>query len=145
MLDAIAQATGVPSRFDSYPVGLRAIQLPESDIDSYFLSVFGRSERVSACACERESDVTLPQMLHLRNGAEVQQRLHDKDGRLAGWLQEKDLDKSIREMYAVTVARSPTAEERKLVGELIGSGNREDVVRDLFWALLNSKEFAFNH
>jgi hypothetical protein len=145
MLDAIAQATGVPSRFDSYPVGLRAIQLPESDIDSYFLSVFGRSERVSACACERESDVTLPQMLHLRNGAEVQQRLHDKDGRLAGWLQEKDLDKSIQDMYAVTVARHPTAEERKLVGELIGSGNREDVLRDLFWALLNSKEFAFNH
>ncbi|MFT5123758.1 MAG: hypothetical protein ACI9TH_001782 [Kiritimatiellia bacterium] len=145
LLDALAQVTGVPSQFDAYPVGLRAIQIPESDIESYFLSVFGRSERVTACACERESDVTLPQMLHLRNGEEIQKRINDPAGRLATWLKQEDVDAVVRDMYAVTVARTPSDEEFRLVHELIATDTREVVLRDLFWALLNSKEFAFNH
>ena len=66
LLDAIAAATGVPDKFDGYPLGLRAIQLPDPGVGSYFLTLFGRSDRVTACACERNGEVTLPQLLHLQ-------------------------------------------------------------------------------
>src|SRR5262249_37764828 len=68
LLDAVCQATGVPESFTGYPLGTRAIQLPDPGTASYFLTLFGRSDRVTACACERSDDVTLPQLLHLRNG-----------------------------------------------------------------------------
>jgi hypothetical protein len=86
LLDAISQATGVPDRFPGYPVGLRAVQLPDPGLNSYFLSLFGRSERVTACACERNGEVTMPQLLHLQNGEEVVQKVRSADGRLAKWL-----------------------------------------------------------
>ena len=53
LLDAICDATGVPEKFDGYPVGVRAVQVPDPGSVSYFLKAFGRSERVTACACER--------------------------------------------------------------------------------------------
>ena len=58
LLDAIGQATGVPDAFPGYPVGMRAVQLPDPALKSYFLTLFGRSERVTACACERNGEVT---------------------------------------------------------------------------------------
>ena len=61
MSDALSSATGVPDEFPGYAVGTRAIQLPEPAVSSYFLSLFGRSDRVTACACERNGEVTLPQ------------------------------------------------------------------------------------
>jgi hypothetical protein len=73
--DAIASATGVPTKYDGYPVGLRAIQLPDPQAGSYFLTLFGRSDRVTACACERKGEVTLPQLLHLQNGDEIQRQI----------------------------------------------------------------------
>ena len=58
------------------------MQLPEPGVTSYFLTIFGRSERVTACACERNSDVTLPQLLYLNNGEEVRNKVRAADGRL---------------------------------------------------------------
>jgi hypothetical protein len=147
MLDAISLATGVPDRFPGYPVGLRAIQLPDPGLNSYFLSLFGRSERVTACACERTGDVTMPQLLHLQNGESVVQKLRAGDGKLAGWLKDvRDNHKLADEMFLWTVSRLPTADERKAVRDVLAAGDpREEVFRDLFWALLNSKNFAFNH
>ena len=69
--DAIAASTDVPDQFPGYPVGLRAAQLPEPGVGSYFLTLFGRSDRVTACACERQSEVTLPQLLNLTNGDDL--------------------------------------------------------------------------
>ena len=147
MLDAISQASGVPDRFPGYPVGLRAIQLPDPGLNSYFLSLFGRSERVTACACERNGDVTMPQLLHLQNGESVVQKIRSGDGKLAAWLKDiKDADRVTDEVFLSTVSRLPTAGERKAVTDLLAAGDpRDEVFRDLFWALLNSKNFAFNH
>jgi hypothetical protein len=147
MLDAISQATGVPDRFPGYPIGLRAVQLPDPGLNSYFLSLFGRSERVTACACERNGDVTMPQLLHLQNGESVVQKIRNGEGKLAAWLKDiKDADKLTDEMFLSTVSRLPTADERKAVKDLLAAGDaKDDVFRDLFWALLNSKDFAFNH
>ena len=86
LMDAISEATGVPDSFAGYPLGVRAIQLPDPGVNSYFLGLFGRSDRVTACACERAGDVTLPQLLHLQNGEEILKKLGAGEGRLAALL-----------------------------------------------------------
>jgi len=146
MQDALAAATGIPDRFEGHPLGLRAIQLPEPNVGSYFLSLFGRSERVTACACERSGDVTLPQLLHLQNGEETARKLKDDHGRLQELLRtESDRDRRVDQVYLATVARHPTNEERAHVNDILGPAPSSDAFADLYWALLNTKEFAFNH
>ena len=61
LADALASSTGVPDAFPGYPLGLRAVQLPDPGAKSYFLTLFGKSERITACACERSGEVTMPQ------------------------------------------------------------------------------------
>jgi CRISPR/Cas system endoribonuclease Cas6 (RAMP superfamily) len=115
-------------------------------VASYFLSLFGRSDRVTACACERMGEVTLPQLLHLQNGDELPKKIRSTDGRLAALLKEKDDGKVIQELFLATVSRLPRDTEMKTIQESLKTGDpREEVYRDLFWALLNSKDFAFNH
>ncbi len=146
LLDAVSQATGVPDHFPGYPRGLRAIQLPDPAIGSYFLSLFGRSDRVTACACERTGEVTLPQLLHLQNG-DVMNKMRDGDGRLSALLKEKADDKAIIDtLFLVTLSRLPRDEERAaVVATIKDADNRDEAMQDLFWALMNAKEFAFNH
>jgi hypothetical protein len=146
MLDAICDATGVPEPFPGYPVGVRAVQVPDPGTASYFLRTFGRSERVTACACERGGDVSLPQVLHLVGGEVTT----GKVAHPAGWLAEalrdqKDDGKLLDDLFLRTLARHPTAEERATVRALLKGAPREEVFRDLFWAILNSKDFLFNH
>jgi hypothetical protein len=146
LLDALSQATGVPDRFPGYPLGTRAGQLPDPTLQSYFLTLFGRSERVTACACERNGDVTMPQLLHLMNGASVVDKVRSGDGRLARLLKAGKPDAEvIEELFLATLSRPPSAVERDAVHKALAEGARDEVYRDLFWALLNSKEFAFNH
>jgi len=138
--------TGVSERFDGHPVGVRAIQLPEPQTGSYFLSLFGRSDRVTACACERKGEVTLPQLLHLQNGSETMRKLADSDGRIHRLARPKrDLAEAVSELYLVALGRRPTAAELAEVLPALDGVPREDALRDLAWALLNSKEFNFNH
>src|SRR5262249_27514865 len=112
----------------------------------YFLSLFGRSERVTACACERSGDVTMPQLLHLQNGESVIEKVRSGDGRLARLLREKKADDAIvEELFLAALSRPPTEAQKAAVRRELAAGGREEVFRDLFWALLNSKEFSFNH
>jgi hypothetical protein len=147
LLDALSASTGVPDSFPGYPLGLRAGQLPDPTLKSYFLSLFGRPERVTACACERSGEVTMPQLLHLQNGDSVVQKVRSPDGRLARLLAaHKPDDTVIEELFLATLCRPPSPEVVARVRKALAEGgNREEVYRDLFWALLNSKEFAFNH
>jgi len=145
LLDAICDVTGVPERFDGYPVGVRAVQVPDPGSASYFLRAFGRSERVTACACERTGDVTLPSVLHLIGGDTVLSRLNSGSGWLAKRLkEEKDDAKLTDELFLRACSRKPTAPERAKITELLKDTPRDELFRDLFWALLNSKEFLFN-
>ncbi len=145
LLDAIASSTGAPTEFKGYPLGLRAVQLPDSGVSSYFLTLFGRSDRVTACACERKGEVTLPQLLHLKNGDELQKQITASDGNLAALLKNPDDAQVIAALFQATIARPPTAAETAAVTTQLAKDGREPVLRDLFWALVNSKEFAFNH
>src|SRR3989442_11523775 len=111
-MDAISAATGSPDSFAGYPVGIRAIQLPEPGVSSYFLTLFGRSDRVTACACERSGDVTLPQLLHLNNSEELNKKLSDKDGQLTRLLKNcKDDAKLAEAIFLTTLNRGPNDKE----------------------------------
>lgn len=147
MADAVSDVSGVPAVYPGYPTGLRAVQLPEPAVTSYFLTLFGRSERVTACACEKSAEVTLPQLLHLNNGDDVLDRIGSPNGRLAKLLAEKKDDaQTTDEIFLTAFGRPPTDPERATVEKTLAGGDpREDVYRDLMWALLNSTEFAFNH
>jgi hypothetical protein len=147
LLDAISQVTGIPDSFAGYPVGLRATQLPDPGVESHFLKLFGQSDRVTACACERNGEVTLPQLLHLQNGASVVEKIKSPDGRLAKLLKdEPDTAKVIEQLFLSVLGRRPKEAEQKTLTRMLADGSdRAEVVRDLFWALLNSKEFVFNH
>ena len=147
LLDAVCDATGLPERFDGYPLGIRAVQVPDPGSSSYFLRAYGRSERVTACACERSGDVTLPNVLHLICGETVTGKLNSGTGWLAQRLkEEKDNDKLLDELFLRAYSRKPTDKERATVARLLKDRDttRDELFRDLFWALLNSKEFIFN-
>jgi hypothetical protein len=154
LLDAIASSTGVADTFPGYPGGIRAVQLPDPSLKSHFMSLFGRSERLTACACERTGDVTLPQLLHLIGGDTVQRKIDrakSPAGRLASLLAAKKTDAEVVEqLYLATLSRLPRPQEmavfeRTLQDTLAAGDTRDDFFRDLFWALLNSNEFTFNH
>ncbi len=145
LLDAICQTTGVPERFTGYPLGVRAIQVPDVGVDSYFLSLFGRSERTTACACERKSDVTLPQLLHLQNSDELLTKLAAPEANLAKLIAAESNDATvIDELFLSTLGRPPSDDQRLVIEELLKSGDRGDIFVDTFWSLLNSKDFSFN-
>jgi len=145
-LDALSSATGVPDSFPGYPTGTRAGQLPDPGLASRFLTMFGRSDRVTACACERTGEVTLPQLLHMQNGENVSRKFRDADGRLARLLKSKKTDDEvIEEMFLATLSRKPTPTQFAAVKKDLADDGREAVLQDLFWALVNSKEFLFNY
>jgi hypothetical protein len=147
MLDAIAQTTGVQDNFPGLPKGTRAIQLPDESVSSYFLDVFGRPARETACECERPREANLAQALHLLNSTDVQGRVANQAGRLGIMLKEKKTDATIvEELYLTTFARRPRPEEVKVALDYIAAQpDRRAALEDLFWALLNTKEFLFNH
>jgi hypothetical protein len=149
LLDAISAATGEPEPFAGYPLGIRAIQVPDPGLDSYFLTLFGRSERVTACACERSGDVTLPQLLHLQNSDSLTARIRAPEGRLQRLLSTSATDTDIiTELFQAVLCRLPREDERAAVQAQLAAAATEEraaVFQDLFWVLLNSREFAFQH
>jgi hypothetical protein len=149
LADAVSRATGVPEPYEGYALGLRALQLPDPKVRSYLLDTFGRPERVTPCACERSSDVTMPQVLHLLNGEDLARRLSAEGGRLAVLLKSGKSDAEITDQrFLATLSRRPTAAQRETVDEALsaaGPDGRAAAYRDLLWALVNSKEFLFGH
>ncbi len=79
LYDAVSQVTSTPAQFGGLPSDKhapnRAIMLPDEAFPSYFLDVFGRPQRISACECERVSEANLAQALHLLNSQEIQDKL----------------------------------------------------------------------
>lgn len=146
LLDAISQVTGIPDPFPGYPIGIRAQQIPDPTFPSYFLKVFGRSERVTACACEREGEVTLPQLLHLQNNVEIQGKIRHPKGVLKSALKENTPPLEIAQnLHLLALGRPMDPKVIKIMEKELEANKPEEVLADLLWALLNSKEFAFQH
>jgi hypothetical protein len=147
LLDAIDAVTGTKTRFSGLPASTRAVQIPDSGVQSYFLTVFGKPEGSSACECERTGDANLAQSLHLLNSQEIQGKLTSgRAGKFASDTKRPDEDK-IRELYMITFSRQPDASELALAMGHIKKleKKKKEAFEDIIWALINTKEFMFNH
>ena len=147
LLDAIDVVTGSQEKFQGLPLGTRAIELPDESVPSYFLNVFGRSMRESACECEKSYAPNLSQILHLMNSPELQTKIANDKGRLAGMLKDNKSDEQIlNEFYLRSFGRNPRPDELKDATAMLASAkDRKGALEDFAWMFLNSKEFLFNH
>ena len=148
LLDALDGVTAAPSSFAGLPAGTRAVQIPDTGVTSYFLTVFGKPEAASACECERSQEANLAQSLHLLNSSEVQGKLASGTGRaahLAADATRPDADK-VRELYLCVYSREPASDELAIAtGHVAKNENKQQAYEDILWALVNTKEFLFNH
>jgi hypothetical protein len=146
LLDLISQVTDTKNKFGGLPIGARAVQIANGNTSTYFLSTFGRATRESVCACEVNVEPNLSQALHLLNG----DTLHGKvgSGNLIGKRLEKMVapEQIVEELYIRCLTRRPTDKERNDLNAVIAEAkDKKQVLEDVFWALLNSREFVFNH
>ncbi len=165
VLDAYSQITKVPTAFTqiqigtsggqeataAYPLGTRALQLPDTQLVSQFLDAFGRPERGQTCSCERQHESSVTQALHLNNGKTLNEKLRDKKSRVEEWLKEKISDEqAISRIFMLGLCRLPTALERERFTKVMAEAARDpqatrrEILEDLFWAVLTGKEFLFN-
>jgi hypothetical protein len=146
LLDCLCAVTQAPEKFPGLPLGARAVQIADGTTSTYFLTSFGRAPRTTACACEAKTEPTLSQALHLLNGSAV----HDKvtQGRLVESMLDggKTPSEIVDEIYIRSLTRLPTETEAARIKEVVGDNEKPVAeLQDVFWAVLNSREFAFNH
>ena len=149
MLDAFSHVTNVATPFQGYPAGWRALQLPDSNIDSYFLSSFGRANRAQTCACERTDEPSVAQVLHIANGETLNRKLAAPNNQIAQELKAGVLPHQIIEnLYLRGLSRYPTPSEARQMKVLLDETPSEEIraaLEDVYWAVLSSREFLFNH
>jgi mono/diheme cytochrome c family protein len=149
LLDCVSQVTATPNKFKGLPLGARAVQIADGNTSNYFLTTFGRATRATVCSCEVKMEPNLSQALHLLNGDSTHQRVIQ--GKLVPTLlaEKKTPAEVIEHLYLTTLTRPPSPGERDNLLEVVAKekdpAKIREVLEDIFWALLNSKEFIFNH
>jgi hypothetical protein len=151
LYDAVCQVTNTPPAFGGLPADKhspnRAIMLPDESFASYFLDVFGRPQRISACECERVSEANLAQALHLLNSQEIQDKLARGNARADMLAKDPRPDaEKVDELFQWAFGRRPSAEHRQVALDHIArhAMNKKMAYENLLWALINTKEFIFN-
>ncbi len=151
LYDAVCQVTNTPAAFGGLPTDKhspnKAIMLPDEAFQSYFLDVFGRPQRISACECERVSEANLAQALHLLNSQEIQDKLTRGGARADLLAKDPRTDaEKVDELFLWSFGRLPTTEHRQVALDHINrhAANKKLAYENLLWALLNTKEFIFN-
>jgi hypothetical protein len=145
MLDSVVQATGVKENFGGVPAGFTAAQLPDGNVQSTFLGIFGKPQRMDACECERDLSTNMLQALHFINGQAILNRVTNPAGRPTLLLAKKPTDDElIDQLYLWSLARRPTEKEHALAAKFItdDGDKRNEAAQDLMWALLNSRDFT---
>lgn len=155
LFDAFDQVTGAQVKFvapkgtggPAKTAALRAIDLPDEAVKTPLLMAFGKPERSSACECERSGAATLTQSLYLIGSTELHNKLKDKAGRAAQLATDpRPVPEKVKEIYLWVYARPPLVDEMQTVERFLNAnGNRKEAYEDVMWALLNTKEFLFNH
>jgi len=151
LLDVVTAATATQNKFQGLPLGARAVQIADGNTSSYFLTTFGRATRGTACSCEVKMEPNLSQALHLLNGDTVQEKIAS-GGVVKRMLDEnRSAEQIVEEVYLRTLTRMPTEKERTALLEILQDPAAQDPaaiqrnLEDSFWAILNSREFVFNH
>jgi hypothetical protein len=146
MADAVDFATGTQEKYTGLPLGTKAIQLPDSEVRSYFMDTFGRPPRQVLCECERTTKPNIAQAMHLLNGDFLNKKIGEKTGRVEKLIADKvPVPKAVEELYLVAWGRRPSADEQKKAEGWVNSApNTRDGLQDLLWVLINSREFLFN-
>jgi hypothetical protein len=162
LLDAVSQVTCVPTDFteiaypgadfqktDFYPEGTRAIELYDSAVKSYFLKTFGRNDREITCECERSNEPSMVQVLHLANGDTLLEKLSAEKSRPATLAAAGVPNyRVVEEVYLAGLARYPTDAEMNALLDVLSATppeERERAIEDLYWSVLSSREFLFQH
>ena len=145
LYDAINQVAGTHVNFSGMPVGTRAVQLPDSGFNDYFLLVFGKPQAESACECERSSDANLAQSLHLLNSTDIQSKLASNTGRCRQLAESEQTDtEKVTELYYWAMARAPHKDElAHVLTYLERKPDKRKAYEDIMWVLFNTKEFLF--
>ncbi len=146
LLDCISQVTETQDKFPGLPKGARAVEIADGNTETYFLRTFGRASRTTVCSCEVKMDPNLSQALHLLNGNTVENKI-EQGGVVQKLLKEgKTNEEILTDLYLRCFSRTPTEEELRKLKEFFSKDPKpEQVLKDAFWSLLNSKEFVFNH
>ena len=146
LLDCITQVTNTSNKFRGLPRGARAVQIADGSTTNYFLQAFGRAKRETVCSCEVQMEPNLSQALHLINGSTVEQKI-SQGGLIKARLDEKKTsDEIIEELYLRCFSRRPVEKELASLKSIQASApSQKEFLDDLFWSLLNSREFLFNH
>ena len=153
MLDAISQFTEtsekfrsiIPEPYSNWPANFRATQISDGNTECNFLDLFGRPPRDTPYETERNSDVTLKQALYLLNSEQLEGKVSSSP-HLKRILAKNDGD-VLDDIYLSSVSRFPTADEKRRLMEYLAEKKtaRAQAVQDVAWALMNAKEFEFNH
>ena len=146
LLDMVTAVTHTKNKFAGLPLGARAVQIADGNTSTYFLTTFGRATRATACSCEVKMEPNLSQALHLLNGDTLAEKI--KNGGVVKKMLDDKLppEKIIEDLYLRTLTRSPTDKEKQgLLAMLKDEPDQQAVLEDAFWAILNSREFVFNH
>ncbi len=146
-LDAVNATCGTKGGFSGVSANARAVDLPHEGFGSYFLDTFDRPKRVTVCECERSTGATLGQVLLLANSEEIENKIADGNGRVAKFFKDKkSAAEMVEELYLIALSRSPTTPERKRLTDYIETAkDMQRATEDVLWALLNTREFMFNH
>jgi len=144
MYDAVMIATGTRPNFNGMPQGMRAAEVPDGNVKGDdFLALFGRPKRMSACECERTSNITLSHALSMINGVTISDAINKSDSRIAKVVEANSDDKKVvEEIYLTCLNRLPS--EKELAAIDLTKGPRLEVAQDVAWALINSPAFLFN-
>ena len=137
----------VPEPYTRLPDGFRATQLADGSIGTPFLELFGRPPRDTSYESDRCSRLSMPQTLHLVNSSHLEGKI-SKSPRVQRLLKSDTGDAQVvEEIYLAALSRRPTEEESQKAVEYLAKDKkaRWQTVPDLLWAVLNSKEFLFNH
>ena len=148
--DCICQITEQPEKFRGLPLGARATQIADGRTSTYFLNTFGRSPRTTVCECEATTEPSLSQALHLLNGQSIHNKI-ERSGQIKQWVTKDKLSprEIVEQIYFRALTRKPTEKElSQLLAEFDGfekDDQRIAALNDIYWAVLNSREFVFNH
>jgi transcriptional regulator of met regulon len=89
------------------------------------------------------------QVLHLSNGDTINEALRAEDNRIGQLLKKEATNAELlEEIYLAALARQPTVRESaELLSELakVEDAQRRELVEDILWGVLSSREFLFNH